>query len=240
MKTLFTLLIFFAFKNSFAQLDKNQFGFRFISQLDFQKSDFKSLNFPYDIKEHKRTTANFGIDILFDKVSRNRNSSIYYGLGYYREKFNFSRIYNHFLLNIGNDSSSIGTSTQNYIYSNIRLPFGVEIELKSSEKYKIKFGIENVINFSFMQKYNGSIPFPNANTTYSKLKLNNNSILIFLDANFKTSSNSYFSIIPFIRLSSFKKQNDLILFESNNKLKVNFFDAIGLSLKYSLTKKLLK
>lgn len=61
---------------------------RINAQSDFQKAEFTDIRFPFDFKEYKVTTTNWGVDILAEKAITSK-WGWYLGLGYYKNKFNF-------------------------------------------------------------------------------------------------------------------------------------------------------
>jgi hypothetical protein len=197
MKTislLFTLII--TCGSIEAQIKFAQVSLRTLSQLDFQKADFNSASFPFEFKEHKNTSANFGLDVLIEK-SITKKLSIYGGVGYFRNRFNFQRRYDHVLLNFGRDSVPIGTSTRNYDFLLLRIPVGIIYNISAAKKVALSIGIENIINFSFKQIYNGTKPFPEANNEYTKFNYYGNSVLVFLQVSkdFSNKSSFHFSHI---------------------------------------------
>jgi hypothetical protein len=236
-----SLLLFsficFSFQNVvLSQIKSPQFSIRIAAQLDFQKADFKDINFPFDFKEHKITTINFGMDLLIEKEITNE-WGIYGGIGYYRNKFKFKRAYDHTLLNIGTDSIPIGTSTNDYTFALVRCPIGILYKLITRNKHAFHLGMENIVNFSFQQTYNGSKPFPNANNKYSKFQYYGNSTILFVEVSRHLNQNSFLELAPYIRMSNIYKRKDPFLFENSSNFYSRFFDAIGLSLKYSFNYK---
>lgn len=225
------------FKNTLlAQRKEIFFSARVSVQSDFQKADFKDISFPYDYKRHSTTTINFGIDALLEKEITKRITA-YVGAGYYRNKFTFSRFYDHRLLNIGTDSIPIGTGTRNYTFHLLRCPVGIYYQLTKINKYALNFGLENIVNFSFLQVYNGAKPFPDANNKLSKFQYFGNSILVNINIVKKNSQNSFLQFGPYLRLFNSYKRKDPILFDYADKNYSRCFDAIGLSIKYSFTPK---
>ena len=73
-------------------------------QSDFQKAEFKSIP-PNTTTKHSTATLNWGIDLLFEKYITN-NFSSYISFGYFKNKFDFKRGYDHELLNIGSDKTT--------------------------------------------------------------------------------------------------------------------------------------
>lgn len=229
-----SFLSLFLFKNALlAQSKETFFSARVSVQSDFQKADFKDISFPYEYKKHSTTTINFGIDALIEKEITEKLKA-YIGAGYYRNKFTFSRAYDHKLLNIGTDSISIGTNTHNYTFHLFRYPLGISYQLMKESKYTLNLGLENIINFSFQQVYNGAKPFPTANNKYSRFRYYGNSILAVINIVKRISHSSFLELGPYVRVLNIYKRKDPILFDNNTKAYSRNFDGIGLSIKYSL------
>lgn len=201
-------------------------------QSDFQKAAFKDIRFPFEFKEHTATQVNWGIDLLIEKSLSDR-LSVYIGAGYFRNKFNFKRQYDHQLLNDGRDSIPIGTSTNNYIFHLLHFPIGANYQVLKRNKYDFILGIENVVNFSFQQVYNGKKAFPEARNKHNGFNYYGNTILLFAGISKHLSHSSLFQFGPYLRLLNIYKRKDLFLYESNHKPYIRTFDAIGLSLKYA-------
>ncbi|MDQ6843299.1 MAG: hypothetical protein M3Z92_02955 [Bacteroidota bacterium] len=202
-------------------------------QSDFQKADFKDARFPFEFKEHTATQLNYGIDLLIDKYLTDK-LSVYIGAGYFRNKFNFKKFYDHQLLNIGTDSIPLGTATRNYIYNLIRFPLGVAYTIISTKKKTYKIGAEIIFNCSFQKIYNGGKPFPSANNKLSKFQYSGNTINLFATVAIPINSNLFFEIEPYVRLyDTFKK--DKVFYENPSENITHNFDALGLSLKYSFS-----
>jgi hypothetical protein len=214
-----------------AQNKDFEFSTRISFQSDFQKAYFNSIP-PDTSKQHSATAINWGIDLLIEK-NLNRKFSVYVGVGYFRNKFNFKRDYDHALLNIGTDSLPIGTRTNNYIYHLFRIPIGIECKLKEIKNYTFSVGVENIISFSFEQIYNGGKPFPDANNKYSTFQYYGNSIMIFGSVSKKISKNSFLKLIPYTRVSNIYRRKDRFIYEEKGKPYSMIFDSIGLSLEYS-------
>ncbi len=222
----------------FAQVktDKTFFSVRALIQSDFQTADFKDIRFPYEFKKHSTTTVNWGADLLIGKEML-INWNVYIGIGYFRNKFNFKRAYDHKLLNPGTDSIQLGTSTTDYVFNLLRIPIGINYIISKKDKYKIDMGIENVFNFSLQQVYNGAKPFPNSNNKYSKFKYYGNSILVLVRISKEVYRNSYLILSPYIRILNIYKRKDPFLFEHNSTPYSRSFDATGISLIHSFNLK---
>jgi hypothetical protein len=204
-------------------------------QSDFQIAEFRSIP-PDTTTKHSTTTINWGIDLLIGKYITN-NLRSYISFGYYRNKFNFKRGYDHQLLNIGTDSLAIGTRTYNYTYHLFRLPIGITYKLKEIKNYTFSIGMENIFNFSFKQVYNGGKPFPNANNKYSNFQYYGNSVILIFCVSQKNFKTSFLELDPYVRVSNIYRRKDKFLYETNDQPYSRFFDAIGLSLEYSFNLK---
>lgn len=204
-------------------------------QSDCQKANFKSIP-PDTTIRHSTTTLNWGFDLLSEKYLT-KNLGIYLGIGYYKNTFNFIRGYDHELLNIGTDSIGIYTRTHNYTYHLFRVPVGFTYSFKKQKKYLFSISVEDILNFSFKQVYNGAKPFPNANNKYSNFKYYGNSVLLLFRVSKQLSSSSFLQLAPYIRVSNIYQKKDKFLYEYDTKPYSRFFDAIGLSVEYSFNPK---
>ncbi|MBI1780982.1 MAG: hypothetical protein HYR66_06380 [Sphingobacteriales bacterium] len=162
-----------------------------------------------------------------------RNFMLYSGIGFFRNRFNIKRGYDHQALNLGRDSLPIGTETNNYIYSILRLPIGIGYQVMQNKKLSLDIGAEYLFNFSFRRKYNGAIPFTGANTTYKGFTNFGNSLHVFISAS-KTISKKTISLEPFIRIHN-RYHKDRFFNEKENESISRNFDAFGISFKYSFT-----
>ena len=202
-------------------------------QSDFQKDDFKDIRFPFEFKEHTATQLNYGLDLLFKRCITDK-LGVYVGAGYFRNKYNFKKFYDHHLLNIGTDSIPLGTATRNYIYHFIRFPVGVDYTIISTKKETYKIGGEIIFNYSFRKIYNGRKPFPDANNKLSELQYSGYAINLFATVSIPISSSSFFELEPYVRLyNTYKK--DKVFYENPSETNKHSFDAAGLSLKYSFS-----
>jgi hypothetical protein len=215
-----------------AQSRKAVLSARFSLQVDFQKDSFKEIPFPFGIKPHTSTAINWGIDLLIEKKA-SREISAYIGLGYFRNQFNFNRLYDHSLLNIGRDSFPVGTRTSNYLFHLLRLPVGATYKVLHKKNYHINLGIEGVVSFSFRQTYHGKDVFPNANHSYSRLDYYGGSIFLVSCISKQVAVNRSLEVQPYIRIWNMYRREDPFLYEPESKPHVRTFDAIGFSLKYS-------
>lgn len=225
MKKITLLLLFMCFLTiSFSQSSKVQLQLRLPIQLDMQKAE---IVLPLRIDEQKASTINFGLDVLIKyKIKK---YSFYTGIGYFRNRFNIKRGYDHQALNIGTDSLPVGTDTKNYDYSLIRIPLGFTYEVLRNKNINVNVGAEFFNNFSFRRKYNGRLPFDGANTVYNGFNYFGNSLNFFLSLSKKN-----IEFEPYLRLyNSYKK--DRFLKELETEKTTRYFDAIGISFRYSFT-----
>ena len=229
----FTLLLLFAFNNLNAQNKGVFISPRISLQCDFQTAEFKDNKFPFEFKEHAATQLNRGLDVLIEKQVTDK-FSVYIGTGYFRNKFNFKRQYNHQLLNNGRDSIPIGTSTKNYIFHLMRFPIGANYQILKRNDYDFILGIENVMNFSFQQVYNGAKPFPEATNKYTQFNYYGNTVLLFGNISKHLYPGSLLQIGPYVRLLNIYKRKDIFIYETNSKPYIRVFDGVGLSLKYAI------
>ena len=230
---LFFITSFFFSTISFSQNKPFSISVRILGQFDFQKTEYKEGRFPYVYKEHKIAVFNYGADILREtKISNKCRLSA--GFGYFRNKFIQNRFYEHRLLNVGTDSLPIGTGIYNYIFHQLRVPIGVLYKVGSVKNYEIYLGLENMVNFSVTQVYNGGLPFEGANNRYSHFDYYGNSIMFSLAASKKLTKNTLLDVALYTRIWNIYKRQNPILFEYEHGYYSRFFDALGLSLKYSL------
>ena len=237
-KVIVSLVTCFLFSTiAMAQKNKFSIGLRVPVQIEFQKED---IAYPIILssKEQIATVLNYGIDCLAEKEI-DKKISAYIGIGYFRDKFNFKKFYDHRLLNIGTDSIPLGTATHNYIYHLIRFPFGFFYTISTIKRSVYKIGGEIIFNYSFQKIYNGGKPFPDANNKVSKFQYSGNSINLFACIAIPITSYKFLELEPYIRVyNTYKK--DEILYENPKETISHTFDALGLSIKYSLTQKPIK
>ncbi|HEY5462881.1 MAG TPA: hypothetical protein VIJ95_06465 [Hanamia sp.] len=203
-------------------------------QIDFQKEAF-ALGFPGIITTHKETTFNYGLDILAIKKI-NFKLDLYGGMGFFRNKFNFSKYYNYQLLNPG-DSIPLGLATKNYVYSLLRVPLGINYYLKSFKSKKISLSMENILNFSFLQIYNGAKTSFNFKNKMKKFKFYGDNFLIKINLEQCIKSSNCLMISPYIRIFNLYNHNDPVLYQNRASTYIRWVDAIGLSMQYSFNLK---
>lgn len=220
--------ISFLFSQGLAQ--KKRIAVRVPLQYDLQKGESRGyINGPATGK--KNTSFNFGLDLIVEKEI-SKSLGAYVGLGYFRNKFNIERFYDHRLLNVGTDSLSIGTLAHNYTYHLVRLPIGISLELIDAKKLSLKLGLENISSFSFRHVYNGAKPFVGANSTSSRFSFFGNSIIVFIQFSKTRSINQTVHLEPYVRLLN-TYRSDPILFETSNQNHHRTADAFGVAIKYS-------
>ena len=219
---------------SFSQNKPFSISVRISGQFDFQKAEYKDGGFPYVYKEHKISVFNYGADILAE-TGINSKWSLFIGLGYFRNQFIQFRKYDHMLLNIGTDSLPIGTKITNYILHHLRVPIGISYKVGVVKNYEIDLGLENMLNFSLTQVYNGGLPFNGANNRYTHLDYYGNSVIFSLSASKKLTQKSQLNAALYTRLWNIYKRKNPILFEYEDGYYSRFFDALGLSVKYSFS-----
>lgn len=213
---------------SFSQTTNIQLQLRIPFQFDKQKAE---IPFSWGTEVQKAKAFNFGVDALINLKAK--KFSFYTGVGFFRNRFNIKRGYDHQALNDGRDSLPIGTSTKNYNYSIFRLPLGIGYQVLHKEKWTLAIGAEQLFNFSFRRKYNGATPFEGANTVYKGFTNFGNSINAFVSIS-KTSTNHSITIEPFVRIYN-KYKKDRFLKEKETENITRYFDALGISIRYSFT-----
>lgn len=224
------MLLFSISETGTAQNNKFLLGLRVPVQLEFQQED---IAFPIVFLQEKQTATvlNYGIDFLAEQ-GFSKAIGAYTGIGYFRNKFNFKKFYNHRRLNIGTDSIPIGTSTHNYIYNLLRFPLGISYTITSTQRGICKIGGEIIFNYSFQKIYNGGKPFPDANNELSKFQYSGNTINLFACIGIPTSF-SFLELGPYVRIYHTYKRDE-ILYEDPKEKITNNFDALGISIKYHL------
>jgi hypothetical protein len=231
MKKIVPILLFMHFANaSLCQENDLQFALRLPIQYDLQRAE---IPFSFGTEVQKAEAINFGIEALINyKI---RKASIYTGVGFFRNRFNIKRGYDHQALNIGRDSLPIGTSTKNYTYSLLRLPLGFNLEILQIKNTRIGIGAEHFFNFSFRRKYNGAVPFEGANTVYNGVNYFGNSFNFFINLTRSLQkSKSIVEIEPYVRIyNNYKK--DRFLKEKENENVVRSMDAFGVGIRYYFT-----
>jgi hypothetical protein len=229
MKNFFLILCFLnSFNVSFSQNKNFEFKLRLPIQLDIQKA---VVPFSFGNEVKKATAINFGFDALI-----NYNTGkffLYTGTGFFRNRFNIKRGYDHQALNIGRDSFPIGTDAENYTYSLFRVPLGITVEVSKLKNINIRVSAEHLFNFSFRRKYNGRVPFEGANTVYNGFTYFGNSLNLFINLSNHLQKNKI-EVEPYIRAYN-KYKKDKFLKENESETVTRYFDAFGIGIKYSFT-----
>ena len=179
----------------------------------------------------KNNSLNFGMGCIAS-LQISKQVSVSAGLGYFRERFNIKRPYNHRALNAGRDSVLILLVTRNYNYHLLEIPVGVNYSF-SKKKNSTRIGIQYVPAFSLSSSYNGGVPFPNANTTRNATYFFSHSVNLSVAFPF-TISNLKFSMDPFVRIMHTYKK-DILLYENENETISKNLDAFGVALTYQFS-----
>ncbi|MCO6497161.1 MAG: hypothetical protein J5I50_05815 [Chitinophagaceae bacterium] len=209
---------------SFSQSRDIKLQLRLPFQIENQKEQISN---SLGTKELKANAVNFGIDALLN-YSINK-VDIHAGIGFFRNRFNLKREYDHRALNIGVDSLPIGTDAENYCYSLFRIPIGASYQVTNIKNTQVSVGAEQLFNFSFRRKYNGRVPFEGASTTYNGFTYFGNSSVLFV--NFRSK---HIEIEPYLRFyNQYKK--DKFLKENENEKITRQLDAFGISIIYSFS-----
>jgi len=173
---------------------------------------------------------NFGIDVLIERGGH--PWKVYGGLGYFRNRINIRRLFDHEVFNPFRDSIPIGTLTRHYTYYLFRIPAGVKYVLYQDSHQTIDAGIENNFNWSLKRKYDGpKVPgFENENI-YAQASFFGNTVNLFFTYVIN-AKNAQLSVGPYVRLLNVYKK-DFILYENEFENNKHYFDAIGIQLQYS-------
>jgi hypothetical protein len=209
----------------YSQSDKLSISVRVPFQLEFQKAVITYGR--YEIQ--KNTAVNFGLEAALEKsVSPRLFFSI--GAGYFRQRFNIRRLYDHQALNRGTDSLPFATRTSNYNYHLLRLPIGVRYFL-SDLRGGTSVGITYVPAFSLFSRYNGGKIFPGANQQENRFRFFSHSLNLSASIPVYRQSLGQLNIEPYIRIfHNYKK--DGIFFEKETETVSRNFDAVGVVLAY--------
>jgi hypothetical protein len=222
------VILVFACLNCCAQKHFLKLGFRIQGQEDFQNETFAIGEPNGGVATHKSTAFNYGADMLAIKKTKSK-INIYGGVGFFRNKFNFTKRYDHRLLNPGIDSSLLGTSTKNYVYSLLRFPLGIDLLLKTHKNKNFSLSVENIFNFSFLQTYNGGKPFPNANSKLRKFKFYGYNLLFRANLTQNLKNGHDISISPYLRVFNLYNHTDPVLYQDETGNYIRWIDAVGLS-----------
>ncbi len=219
-------LILIAAADSYSQERINRFEIRVFFQYEKQEAVIPLGFYP----KVEGTAINFGIDVLYRVHIK--KISFHGGLGYFRNKINLRRPYDHQALNVGRDSLPIGLAAKDYTYSEMRMPLGFSYSINSNQSRSYNLGIEYLPHFTFMQNYNGNKPFPGANTQASGFFLRAQSINFFLALDKHLPGKGTIGLQPYVRVF-YKYQTDEYLYEKLPGNFVKYFDAWGLAISYA-------
>jgi hypothetical protein len=177
------------------------------------------------------TAVNFGLRLqLHANVSR--HVSVSAGIGYFRERFNIRRGYDHVQLNLGRDSFLVYTLTKYYAYRLLEFPLTFTF-LFTPNIRSAGLSLTYIPAFSISTLYEGGVAIYGANKVYSGTRFYSHSVLVsgLIPV---TVGRRYFSIEPYIRVvRSYKK--DKYLYENPNEYTNRSLDAIGVSFAYHLS-----
>ncbi len=236
-----SLLIFLAallFEANYAQqhLTNNlMFNVRASGQLDLKKEIFKTVRFPYEVKEHESRSFSYSVDLMIEKkITDDLTFSI--GLGYLHESIAFNKFFDYQILQSGRDSTSIGVATKNYVYHILRAPVGVTYYFLKKDNLAIGIGVENHINFRFRETYKVNPPLV-TRSNLNSFKYYGNSTFVYLNILKVTSKIPKIKISPYIRIANLYRRDNSILYEQSLSRKQDFFEALGISFSYYLNSK---
>jgi hypothetical protein len=217
----FLFLLLFSMSAGTAQTKTVSFAVRLPVQLDFQKTEGG---------ERKGTAVNFGINGIAMFGIGNQLSA-FAGIGYFRERFNIKRSYNHGALNPG-PSLSILLYTNHYDYHLLTLPTGISYAL-TNKSPSISLGAEYIPGFKFLSSYPGKKPFPDANTTKSGFSFFSHQVNLSVTIPVTIGSSHRFALQPFVRLlQSYKNDAILDKYSTRNEMNTRMLNAVGISFNY--------
>jgi hypothetical protein len=194
-------------------------------QLEFQKAVIT-----YGRDEIQKNTAfNFGIESLIEGRISTR-ISVSAGVGYFRQRFNIKRQYDHMSLNPGIDSLPYGSKTSNYDYHLLRAPVGVRYFI-SPVASSLSLSLDYIPSFSVSSKYNGKQHIPNANQKQKKFMFFSHALNVSIRIPVYGKAWNHFNIEPYLRILHIYKK-DAIFFEHSSETITRSFDAIGVSFAY--------
>jgi hypothetical protein len=222
----FLLLLLFCMSAGTAQTKKISFAVRVPVQLDFQKVQ---VNYGEDGVK-KNIAINFGINGIA-MLGLSKQLSAFAGIGYFRERFNIKRSYNHGALNPG-PSPAILLYTNHYDYHLLTFPAGISYAL-TNKKPSVSLGAEYVAGFKFLSSYPGQKPFPDASTTKSGFSFFSHQVNLSVTIPIATGSSHRFSLQPFVRLvQSYKNDAILDKYSTRNEMNTRMLNAVGISFNY--------
>ena len=223
LNTCFCLLLFIYT----AEAQNHNFHVKIPLQFESQKAELL-----WGPNTHVKGKAiNFGVHFLYENDLKN-GFRVTAGAGYFRERFNLTRPYNHQLLNRG-DSIPLLTLAYNYNYSLLQVPASLLLQTSKSAKTNFFIGIEHIFNFSFLRTYNGGKPpVPYTNTTLHRFNFFGNTLSCFAELRTAYAS-STFAVQALARVYN-RYRRDRILFEDEDEYNRRNFDAYGIRLTYIL------
>jgi hypothetical protein len=228
MKNIFLSLLFlFLSATSFSQNKGTQLQVRMPFQLEYQEA---TIQYTWGIDYKKGKQLNFGLDaLLHHRINR---YALYAGIGYFRNKMNIRRPYDHMALNQGVDSLPIGTLTDDYTYSLLRFPIGVGYTVVTSQKGDLSLMLEHLFNYSLRRDYKGGVPFSGANTTYKKANPFGNSVNLLVHFSIPLhQTQNRIEFEPFVRIYH-KYRKDKILMENESESIERRLGAFGIGVRY--------
>lgn len=205
-----------------AQTNNLKLHIRIPIQYEQQKANIST---PFGVREAQANAINFGTDILLAYTVKKIN--FYGGIGYFRNRFNIRREYDHRALNAGSDSIPLGTEALYYTYSLLRIPTGFTHSVLKQGNTQVLLGVEHVFNFSFRRKYNGAVPYSGARNTNTQFSYFGNCANVVV--NLKVQQMEFGAFIRV--LNSYKK--DRFLKENEDETVIRYLDAFGISVLYS-------
>jgi hypothetical protein len=203
-------------------------GIRLPGQWEYQKA---TIEYSFGKEVVSGNALNFGLDVLLERSGH--PWKVYGGLGYFRNRINIHRQFDHEVFNPFRDSIPIATLTRNYTYYLFRIPTGVKYVLHRDSHQSIDVGVENNFNWSLKRKYDGprAPSFENKNI-YGQASFFGSTVNLLFTYVINTK-NTQLSVGPYVRLlNDYKK--DFILFENKSENNTHYFDAIGIHLQYSV------
>ncbi|MBV9987341.1 MAG: hypothetical protein JO301_06660 [Chitinophagaceae bacterium] len=176
------------------------------------------------------TILNYGIQLSANKKVNN-HLLFSGGLGYFRQRFNIKRVYDHQTLNSGSDSLPIELSVSHYVYHLLEVPLGLSY-LFGSNATSPGLKLTYTAAFTLASVYKGGVPFTGARTTDGTIRFFSSAVAVAAIFPFKIGS-QYFSIQPFVRiLYNYKK--DRIFYENPSESVSRSFDAAGVNFSYNI------
>jgi hypothetical protein len=221
----FLFLLLFSMSAGTAQTRKISFVVRVPVQLDFQKVQVHSAWG----QEQKNTGVNFGINGIAMFGISNQLSG-FAGIGYFRERFNIMRAYDHGELNPGRPIPLFLLYTDQYDYHLLTLPAGISYAL-TKKRSSVSLGVEYIPGFRFFSSYTDQQHFQDENTSQSGFSFFSHQVNMSVTIPLTVGSSHRFSLQPFVRLlQTYKK--DPALYENENGTYTRMLNAVGVSFNY--------